>query len=399
MADQRRTPKSAADLALEAKQAVAREVAELTRHQPPTRRDALRTLLLVATIPLGLAIKDCVGGARQQVTRVLENKEVPDYSYLTVASLEITPTARALKLAIAKASKDCIFDEGGVSTDPVLIKNLQDNGKVIGRISLGQRTMNRVITEGTRETAEGMGELVALVEAGGTSKIFAVQRDANGTISQVTLPGTNNLVSGRAVKAMKRPEYQGPLVEFTIDNSGETFHARFEIARRVVQANADLKAATGKTLHITSSFRSNEYQQKLFDASQGALGKVVSWLPDDDMEKWVRTQWKKHLPDWVQLQKSAASSADAGMHVMGGAIDVGNGYDKKTEQRIPDKANWQEAQPYLEKYGFIGGFHNGIKPPDPYHFDIGRVDQPASDERTAAIKDEYCRKNPSICNP
>lgn len=97
------------------------------------------------------------------------------------------------------------------------------------------------------------------------------------------------------------------------------------VASRIAEANADFHKATGQHLRIAQAFRTTEQQKELFEKSQrGEIGR--------------------------------AAPPGFSFHEKGTAIDV---------------ANWQEAEPYLRRYGLRNDLAD-----DKNHFSYGETTKP-----------------------
>jgi LAS superfamily LD-carboxypeptidase LdcB len=101
----------------------------------------------------------------------------------------------------------------------------------------------------------------------------------------------------------------------------KVFQFQSDLGQRLMQANRDMMQATGHGLNITSGFRSFQDQQRLVNQLGGGMPKP-----------------------------GVVAAPGSSLHNYGAAVDIGN---------------WQEASPFLRKYGLI----NPIKG-DEVHFRI-----------------------------
>jgi len=109
-----------------------------------------------------------------------------------------------------------------------------------------------------------------------------------------------------------------------INIGGREVSVEEDVGKRLALANASFKAATGQELKINEAYRSTERQAELYAKSQaGEIGR--------------------------------AAPPGKSFHETGKAVDV---------------ANWQEAQPYLNKFGLA----NDLKD-DRNHFSIGETNK------------------------
>lgn len=118
----------------------------------------------------------------------------------------------------------------------------------------------------------------------------------------------------------KQPKNALPegVVKFKAGDQWLTTHA--DVGEAYMLANQEFQKATGKPIKINSSYRTTEQQQKLYDELK---------------------------PKGARVAKPGSSRHEKGM-----ALDI---------------QNWQEAEPYLKKYGLVNPFAD-----DRGHFQLGK---------------------------
>lgn len=144
--------------------------------------------------------------------------------------------------------------------------------------------------------------------------------------SPVTLPVTKPETKppdGSIERDRARSRYTLPTGLMVLQVGGKKVTAAPELADALEAANQDMLAATGKPILVTSSFRTKEQQQKLYD----------------------------------ELKPKGARVATPGksFHERGMAIDV---------------QNWKEAEPFLRKYGLANDLAD-----DKVHFSMGETNR------------------------